>query len=482
MYHQTQFINGGIPLQANQKQLSLMDVYSDLEQYLAYDKPKLFKLFEQYINLDELIPRSFYNNYYKTTGHPREYKLSSMLSAFVLQKILSIPETSLLINLLNICSELREFCGFTSVPNASQFSRFKTGFLKELEQFFHSLVELTEPICQSINSELANILISDTTGFEAYVKENNPKFFDSIFRQAKKISKGNKDFDAHAYACSNMPKESFANKDIKLSYMNGHYCYSLKSNILTNGLGIIRNIDFKDDESNLADASSASSAKDKYDSTSLIPVLNTFFSKHPSFSYKYFIGDSGFDSHDNYVYLYEDKHMIPIIPLNPRNSKYEKPGFNELGIPTCPRNPNLSMKFDGANKEKKRVRLKWVCPKSKRIKINGKQHRITCCENPCTDSKYGRVYQTYLDNDYRNNSLIPRDSEQWAKLYKIRTIIERTNFMIKYPLCLQYTKTQNTTSLKSEVFLAGITQLLVLILAFKINKLEHPLSIKQFVA
>ena len=99
-------------------------------------------------------------------------------------------------------------------------------------------------------------------------------------------------FNAHSYACSLMPKESLSNKDIKLSYINGHYCYSKKVAFITNGLYIIRHIDFynSDTSNNIADAKlGAEHHKDSYDSKSLIPVLNNFFNYHPDFKITFFI-------------------------------------------------------------------------------------------------------------------------------------------------------------------------------------------------
>ncbi|GFR34192.1 hypothetical protein TCEA9_00040 [Thermobrachium celere] len=61
--------------------------------------------------------------------------------------------------------------------------------------------------------------------------------------------------------------------------------------------------------------------------------------------------------------------------------------------------------------------------------------------------------------------------------------IERTNFIFKYPLGTCYNKINNTRSLKAEIFLAGIiTQLLVLILADKLDKKANILSIRGFKA
>ena len=469
-------------MKANLNQLSFTDIYSNIDEYFQQDKPKLIKLFEQHIDLQNLIPQSFYNHYHADTGHPRIYKLSSMISALILKSMLSIADTSLFINILNLSSELRDICGFTTVPNASQFSRFKIKFEKDLKNFFDYLVEITDPICDEINSYLNDILIVDTTGIEAYVNENNPKKFDTLLRQCKALSKNNPTFNAHSFACSKMPKVSYANPDIKLSYMNGHYCYALKTSIVTNGLGIIRDIDFLNDKStDITEAATASEAKDTYDSKSLIPTLNKFFSKH-DFKYKYFLGDAGFDAVDNYKYLYKDKNIIPIIPLR-RAPSSPMPGFNENGVPTCPNDNKLLMKFDGITREKGRSdRIKWICPKSKKTRINGKTQYILTCDNPCTTSKCGKIYQVPIDNNIRMHTVIPRNSSKWNNLYKTRTIIERTNFMMKYPLALQYTKLNNTESLKSEVILSAITQLIVVLIANNMNNTQNILSIKKVIS
>ena len=80
------------------------------------------------------------------------------------------------------------------------------------------------------------------------------------------------------------------------------------------------------------------------------------------------------------------------------------------------------------------------------------------------------------------HTVIPRNSSEWNKLYKTRAIIERTNFMMKYPLALQYTKLNNTESLKSEVILSAITQLIVVLIASNMNNTQNILSIKKVIS
>ncbi|MGI6684674.1 MAG: transposase [Bacillota bacterium] len=69
---------------------------------------------------------SFHIAYYNHFGRHREFSLYSMLSTFILQKILGIPTISLMINILRLSKEIRDFCGFSSIPNNSQFTRCKS--------------------------------------------------------------------------------------------------------------------------------------------------------------------------------------------------------------------------------------------------------------------------------------------------------------------------------------------------------------------
>jgi transposase len=109
----------------------------------------------------------------------------------IIQRLFSIPTDSLLLVFLHYSRHLRKFCGFTKVPDASKITRFKQDFLPDLQSVFDNLVDITEPICQDIDANLATMLLFDTSGIEAYVTENNPKYANRIIKQLKAYAKAN---------------------------------------------------------------------------------------------------------------------------------------------------------------------------------------------------------------------------------------------------------------------------------------------------
>ncbi len=49
-------------------------------------------------------------------------------------------------------------------------------FLMDLQSMFDHMVDMSEPICQKLDSHLTTMIIFDTSGIEAWVTENNPKY------------------------------------------------------------------------------------------------------------------------------------------------------------------------------------------------------------------------------------------------------------------------------------------------------------------
>ena len=100
------------------KQLSLADIFSDCQDKFENDKPAFLSLLETHIDIDEIIPISFRNHFYASTGRTRKYPLHALLWALIIQRIFSIPTDRLLLTFLAYSKPLREFCGFSKVPDA----------------------------------------------------------------------------------------------------------------------------------------------------------------------------------------------------------------------------------------------------------------------------------------------------------------------------------------------------------------------------
>ena len=222
------------------------------------------------------------------------------------------------------------------------------------------------------------MLLFDTSGIEAWVTENNPKYANRIIKQLKTFKKANgldNSYDPYKAAYSSMPSHSSANPAIRQIYVNGHFCYAYKFDILTNGLGIVRDVCFynknfiKSHPEIVIEKKSDSPDEDKIlaDAKALILTLKDFFKKHPLINPKTFLGDAAFDSIEIYKFLLEntsfEKAHIPLkTKLKIKGANYV---VNENGIPCCPHDSSLLMKREGS---KSHLRcglptMKFVCPK-----------------------------------------------------------------------------------------------------------------------
>ena len=467
-------------------QMSLFDIYNGVSQSMEEHKPELIQLLEEHLDFDSLIPASFKSDFYQRYGRGHIYHLESFIRALTLQKLLGIPTDKLLITILKTSKELRDYCGFDKVPDASQFTRFRQNYCDQLKKMFEYLVDVTEAICRDINAKKADYLIYDTTGIELPVSENNPKFMATKLKQAKNLAKKNPNYDPYKGVYSLLPDVSETNPDAKQQHINGHFCYAMKLGIITNGLGIPRHIEFFDDdfkarypETVVKKSDSPDVDKEIGDSTSLKPVLTDFFKAHPDMSFKTFIGDSAFDSYDNYSMLRNDfRFERACIPLNLRNSKNSDSVFDKNGTPVCPVDGTPFTYLGKCGGENRSLRFKWVCHCS----AQKGNKRICTCEHPCTDSSYGKCVYTYPDKDFRFYPGIPRGTEHWDNLYRYRVTIERTIDLLKDTFVLDARYSFRSVSVKADTYIAAISQLLGVVLADALHKPELYKSVRKLIA
>jgi hypothetical protein len=199
------------------------------------------------------------------------------------------------------------------------------------------------------------------------------------------------------------------------------------------------------------------------------PILKDFFAVHPGHNWTTFLGDSAFDSYDNYSLLMNGFGFErALIPMNGRNSANQHTVFDENGTPLCPTDKTPFTYIGKSGGQNRSSRLKFVCPKSKSAGTS----RVCVCENPCTSSVGGRTIYTYPNKNLRFYPGIARDSEQWDNLYKNRTAVERVNAYLKVTFASENRRTSNVLTTRSDMLLGGITQLLGLLVANSIHKLK----------
>ena len=127
------------------KQLTLAEIFEDCQNKFDNDKYQFLSLFDEAIDLDEIVPVSFISHFYASTGRPRKHQLYPMLKALLIQRIFSIPTDTLLIVFLKYSQELRDFCGFDVVPDGSKYYQLsyisllfsRLIFFTPLYSFFH---------------------------------------------------------------------------------------------------------------------------------------------------------------------------------------------------------------------------------------------------------------------------------------------------------------------------------------------------------
>ena len=323
-------------------QMSLEDIYNDVLESIEKKESNMVSLLEEHIDLNEIIPESFQRAFYNRMGRNHIYHLDSFLWFVILKNFFCFSQNTQMINVLKCSRELRDLCGFEKVPDASQITRFLKNYCNHIENTFEHLVEITEPICRKINRKKVDDLIFDTTGIEAKVAENNPKFFNTKLKQAKSLKTSDTSYNPYAGVYSLLPSESETNPEIRQQYINGHFCYALKAGIITNGIGIVRHI-------------------------------------------------SVFDQN------FKNNH-------------------------------------------------------------------------------------TYPDKNFRLYHGIPRGTKHWDNLYKHRVTIERTINLLKDSFVLSDNKSFHTVSLKADLFLSGIVQLLGVLLADNLHSLKYFKSIRKLLA
>jgi hypothetical protein len=480
------------------EQPDLLGNISHINDLQSRDPIKLMKLLAEHIDLPTLIPKSFYQRYCSSNTNDRKYPLECMLSIVLMMHFFKVPTAKLMVFILALSKDLRVFCRVPVGlrPDESVISKFKITFENEIRLFFEALTLPVIDIFNEYNESLpahspdkgkSETAVYDTSGLKPKVKENNPKFFQSEIKRQTSFKKflesqgKGEHFDPHLAAYKNLPKHADANEAIKLGYANGHFGYFYKWGMLTNGFGVPLHIHFldKDFYNTLpTDFDSVNEQKYAFDNASLHPVLSRFHQRVGDNPFTTFLADSEMDSYDNYGFLHELGYEKVLIPINERNTPPDNTPIpvNADRIPCCPKDKTQTFKYNGRCKEKYRsLRFKYVCPKSRRVN----KRWVSDCDDKCRETNSTVTTYTSPGGNLRLYSGVVRGSDEWAKTYKIRTVIERDIASMKSHPSLSHPATHHCATLRADVYLTASTQLLTVILAFAIGKPQYMTNLRN---
>ena len=77
---------------------------------------------------------------------------------------------------------------------------------------------------------------------------------------------------------------------------------------------------------------------------------------------------------------------------------------------------------------------------------------------------------------------VERGSTEWDETYKIRVNVEKSINHFKDSFCIAGRRTQNEKTLHADLLLAGITQLVTVMIADKIHQHQYIRSLKPLIA
>ncbi|MTI69496.1 MAG: hypothetical protein FH751_04465 [Firmicutes bacterium] len=86
------------------KQITFLNISTKFNKF--FNQNNLHSLLNEFIDISDFIPFSFYRKYYSKFGRKRNFSLVSMINAFIIKNIFSIPTVDLLIIFLQTPSEL----------------------------------------------------------------------------------------------------------------------------------------------------------------------------------------------------------------------------------------------------------------------------------------------------------------------------------------------------------------------------------------
>lgn len=324
------------------------------------------------------------------------YSVRGMWSALIAGVLYQCSSIADVIRLLSRDKDTRMVCGFTrdTLPSEDAFGRFVKKLITHealLEECFAGLVEKLRQSLPGFGAKLA----MDSTDIEAYAngRRKSPSDPDARWGVKGATKTGSKTDSEKPSTPEGKERELYR-------------WFGYKLHLMVDALY------------ELPIAFTLTPANES-DTSQMKPLLKKAALDKAGRQPQAVIADKGYDSKDNCLAVFKDCHAAPIIPL------VEKPGWespdicNAKGTPTC--GCGLEMAYWGRDGNY----LKYRCPEA--------VGKAKCRSRfKCTASSYGYVLKLpVMKEDPRRHVPVPRETKKWARLYRMRTAVERVNSRVK---------------------------------------------------
>ncbi len=368
----------------------------DFEAFIALPENNRLVMVLEALPVEKLIAALQKDRWTGRKGYPVRGMWSTLICG-VVQGCHSIAEV---VRLLRRDKSLRVACGLAGrdeVPSEDALGRFLKKLVKHeelLEKCFAGLVAKLRQLLPGFGDKLA----ADSTDILAYSDGHRKEPSD---RDAQWGAKG-----AGQHGRPSVSSEDGAAQGgKKRKERDLYYWFGYKLHLLVDAVHELP-VSFVVTPANEADT------------TQMKVLLAKAEVNKPETKPQAVIADKGYDSKENCRLVCEDYHAAPIIPI------IEKPGTampdicNAKGTPTCC--CGLEMVYWGRDGNY----LKYRCPQA--------VGKAKCLSRfPCTASRYGYVLKLSIAEDPRRHCPVPRETKKWARLYRLRTSVERVNSRVK---------------------------------------------------
>lgn len=340
-----------------------------------------------------------------------------MFRAFCLKYLLNERYNVSFIERLKNSGKLRELCGFDDiVPSASAFSRFFRRLTERVGFIEGSIAEIINHIHSHL-PDMADSVAIDATDIPGYANPNRSAVIDQDAEWGIRTTKNKSSKPTKAAK----PKEYFFGYKLHL-LGDVKYGVPLTYTLTPANIG---------------------------DTTEFKPVLDKAVADYRWFQPEYCIADRGYDSFKNHRAVLA-KNIKPIIHI--RRPTGAKPGkfhhlhhgiYSTIGEPTCVGGKVMDYKLTNPDTGDHL----YQCPAGGCSRLQQKLF-----PPPCRDAHWESP-----KNALRVISTVARASDEWKRMYKKRTVVERTFSSLKRSRLLDQHQYLTQGKVRAHVALSMLT-------------------------